>query len=99
MGSMNISPARSDGGGAYLDWNLAARDELEAGEWTILVNLGAALVARWGELPRDLQRRLFETAAAGDGNVREDIARFLHDNAHFLHVRPQASEDLAPGIA
>jgi hypothetical protein len=43
--------------------------------------LGAAVIDAWGELPRDIQERLFERAVgrASDG-VRHDFAKFLHDH-------------------
>ncbi len=47
--------------------------------------LGAAVVRAWGDLPRDIQERLFEQAVQAsnrpevDGTLREDLAVFLHD--------------------
>lgn len=75
--------ARPIGGAHYLDWSLP--EGLREDERGIIQSLGAAVVARWSELPRDVQRSLFE-AASGRGRtaetVRGDIARFLHDNAN-----------------
>jgi hypothetical protein len=44
--------------------------------------LGKAVLNLWSDLPRDIQERVFEAAAAalerGD-HVREDLAQLLHD--------------------
>lgn len=92
-----IDPADSaapDGGPLYLNWNLAAAEGLHAGERGVLQSLGAAVVARWGHLPRDIQKMLFKAAAGGAGGrdiegLRGDIARFLHDSDD-LKARDQA---------
>jgi hypothetical protein len=51
--------------------------------------LGKAVLNLWSELPRGIQERMFETAAAelerSDG-VREDLAQLLHD----VHERTPA---------
>jgi hypothetical protein len=44
----------------------------------ILRCLGAAVIARWADLPRDVQRSLFEAAATAGKVEREEIAVFLH---------------------
>ena len=47
--------------------------------------LGHAVISAWGELPQDVQQRLFEDAiVAGhhterDEALREQLAAFLHD--------------------
>ena len=47
--------------------------------------LGEAVVQAWGELPRDIQEMLFETAVVcghhdeRDESLREQLAEFLHD--------------------
>jgi hypothetical protein len=50
----------------------------------VLKCLGAALVSEWNSLPTDIQRRLFERAAAGKSRpaaaLKARIARFLHDH-------------------
>ncbi len=40
--------------------------------------LGRAAIAVWGELPRDIQEALFETAMKGHDADREAFARLLH---------------------
>ncbi len=80
--------AAPDGGPLYLDWNLAAAESLHAGERGVLQSLGAAVVAQWNRLPRDIQKALFEAAAGGKAGrdtegLRGDIARFLHDSAEL----------------
>jgi hypothetical protein len=45
--------------------------------------IGLAAIALWSELPRDIQERLFEKTveiALREGDVRENLARFLHDH-------------------
>ena len=47
-------------------------------EREVLYCLGAAVIARWADLPRDVQRSLFDAAVAAGRPGREDIAVFLH---------------------
>lgn len=50
--------------------------------------LGDAVVRAWSQLPRQVQRRLFEDViAAQGGTVRPKLAVFLHDK----HTRTAAS--------
>ena len=48
--------------------------------------LGQAVISAWGELPQEIQQRLFEDAViAGhhserDESLREQLAVFLHNN-------------------
>ena len=42
--------------------------------------LGAAALALWSDLPRDVQERLFEKAVAGDTIIRNHLASYLHDH-------------------
>jgi hypothetical protein len=56
---------------------------LAADEEHILRCLGAALIVQWNTLPKDLQKKLFDSAGTmGDllntGALRAQIARFLH---------------------
>lgn len=58
-------------------------DGLSDDEAQILSLLGAAVVAEWNSLERDIQRTLFERAMrlgapGGDFSLRQDIATFLH---------------------
>ena len=74
----------SDGGQSYLGWSLSP-DALEPHETDMLQALGAALLIRWQELPRNVQKSLFD-AAISDANtdaetLKSSLARFLHDNA------------------
>jgi hypothetical protein len=75
-----------DGGSSYADWSIgAARDHLDDTEHDVLLSLGAAVAARWNELPRDVQKSLFNQAASRaspDANqLKNQIARFLHGRA------------------
>ena len=45
--------------------------------------LGRAAMDVWGDMPRDIQEALFETAMKGHPADREELARVLHD----LHPR------------
>ena len=49
--------------------------------------LGQAAMAVWGDMPRDIQEALFETAMKGHDAEREDLARLLHDR-HPRTVHP-----------
>ena len=42
--------------------------------------LGKATLALWADLPRDVQEKLFETAAAGDVAIRNHLASYLHEH-------------------
>lgn len=48
----------------------------EADRLTLL--LGQAAMDVWGDMPRDIQEALFETAMKGRGPEREEFARLLH---------------------
>lgn len=52
--------------------------------------LGRAAMEVWGDMPRDIQEALFETAMKGRDADREDLARLLHDrHPRTLHpARP-----------
>jgi len=41
--------------------------------------LGRAAMDVWGDMPRDIQEALFETAMKGHDAEREEFARLLHD--------------------
>jgi hypothetical protein len=41
--------------------------------------LGRAALDVWGDMPRDIQEALFETAMKGRHAEREELARMLHD--------------------
>ncbi|UDF05581.1 hypothetical protein [Asticcacaulis sp. AND118] len=77
-------PSAPRGVASYPNWNLNAPD-LDAHETKILQILGAALVSHWFEVPRDLQKILFNQAAvqfgADTSSLKGNLARFLHDNA------------------
>ncbi|MGE3987928.1 hypothetical protein [Pseudorhodoplanes sp.] len=55
------------------------------GEKRYVLALGQAVISAWGELPQDIQQRLFEDAViAGhhserDESLREQLAVFLHE--------------------
>lgn len=51
-----------------------------AGEYDrFAILLGRAAMNVWGDMPRDTQEALFETAMSGHDAEREDLARLLHD--------------------
>jgi hypothetical protein len=41
--------------------------------------LGRAALDVWGDMPREIQEALFETAMKGQQAEREELARLLHD--------------------
>ena len=41
--------------------------------------LGQAALEVWGDMPRDIQEALFETAMKGQHAQRDEFARLLHD--------------------
>ncbi len=68
-------------------------------EERILQYLGAAVLVQWGDLPTDLQRKLFRHAVSmGEPRraveLRERIARFLH--VHKVEAREQPGEAPRP---
>jgi hypothetical protein len=40
--------------------------------------LGRAVLSVWGDMPRDVQEALFETAMKDNGADRDPVARLLH---------------------
>lgn len=63
--------------------------ELADGDEDILWRIGAGVIAQWAYLPRDVQRKLFQTAISeGEPSdpvkLKEKIARFLHARAHSV---------------
>jgi hypothetical protein len=65
--------------------------EITPEEELVLACLGAALVAEWNRLPRDVQRQIFERASAlgapaGGFGLRQELATFLHD--HHARTAP-----------
>ncbi|WP_025037767.1 hypothetical protein [Bradyrhizobium sp. DOA9] len=52
--------------------------------------LGRAAMEVWGDMPRDIQEALFETAMKGRDTEREELARLLHEwHPRTLHpARP-----------
>jgi hypothetical protein len=70
-------------GGALIP--TGAADSIDESELRILARLGAALLERWGDLPRALQSNVIQRAktlgAPGDhARVKETLARFLHEH-------------------
>ncbi len=49
--------------------------------------LGKAAMDVWGDMPRDIQEALFETAMKERSTEREDLARLLHGR-HPRTVHP-----------
>ena len=65
---------------------------LSLAEQRILQCLGAAVIAQWVELPTNVQKTLFQHAvSSGDPRhsieLREQIARFLHEHKHGCGCR------------
>jgi len=69
-----------DGGKPFLSWNLSAGHDLRDDERKLVQALGAAVVMHWFDLPRDIQKCLFEAAVAGPQALREPLAKFLHEH-------------------
>jgi hypothetical protein len=74
-----------EGGAQALPWVLRYRSGVPSNkERQVLEYLGAAVVSGWNELPTDIQRAIFQHAAANKvydaARLREQIARFLHDH-------------------
>jgi hypothetical protein len=53
--------------------------------------LGQAAMDVWGDMPRDVQEALFETAMKGHDSDRESLARLLHDR------HPRTAHPAKPG--
>ncbi|MBR1174551.1 hypothetical protein JQ617_11340 [Bradyrhizobium sp. KB893862 SZCCT0404] len=53
--------------------------------------LGQAAMDVWGDMPRDVQEALFETAMKGHASEREALARLLHDR------HPRTAHPAKPG--
>ena len=77
---MEEENSEPDGGKPYLSWNLSAGHDLHDDEQNLVQALGVAVVTRWFDLPRDIQKMLFEAAVAGPQAVREPLAKFLHEH-------------------
>ena len=77
--------ARWENEGGSLDANWEKRAALIQEEDHILHCLGAAVVMRWNNLPMEVQRELFASAASlseplHTAELKEQIARFLHSH-------------------
>jgi hypothetical protein len=48
-------------------------------EQTFASLLGEAAMAVWGDMPRDIQEALFETAMRNRSELRHDLAVLLHE--------------------
>lgn len=46
---------------------------------TFATLLGEAAIEVWGDMPRDIQEALFETAMRGRSDLRHDLATLLHE--------------------
>jgi len=75
----------ADGGKPYLAWNLSATGDLPESDRALLQALGAAVVTQWFDLPRDIQKRLFDGAAKGPAEVKHHLACFLHAHGEAAH--------------
>jgi hypothetical protein len=77
--------ARWEDKGGKTDAGWEERAVLIQEEGHILQCLGAAVIARWNNLPTEVQRELFASAVSvGDplpiAELKEQIARFLHSH-------------------
>jgi hypothetical protein len=54
--------------------------------------LGQAAIDVWGDMPRDVQEALFETAMKGRESDREALARLLHEH------HPRTAHPAKPGL-
>jgi hypothetical protein len=77
--------ARWENEGGSLDADWEKRAALIQEEDHILHCLGAAVVMRWNNLPMEIQRELFASAASlseplRTAELKEQIARFLHSH-------------------
>ena len=50
--------------------------------------LGEAAIVVWGDMPRDIQEALFETAMRDRSELRHDLARLLHERHPERSIRP-----------
>jgi hypothetical protein len=82
---------RNDDDGTQLVGGCSIRDEcigrieMSDGLDRVAGLLGRAAMDVWGDIPRDVQEALFETAMKGREAEREQLARLLHDR----HPRTQ----------
>jgi hypothetical protein len=72
-----------EGGSLDADWE--KRAALIQEEERILLCLGAAVIIRWNNLPMEVQRELFASAASlsdplPTAELKKQIARFLHSH-------------------
>ena len=77
--------ARWENEGGSLDADWEKRAALIHEEDRILHCLGAAVIMRWNNLPTEVQRELFASAASlseplHTAELKEQIARFLHSH-------------------
>jgi hypothetical protein len=49
--------------------------------------LGRAAIDVWGDMPREIQEALFETAIKGNAPQRDELVRLLH-NRHSWTLHP-----------
>jgi hypothetical protein len=58
---------------------------------TFALLLGEAALAVWGDMPRDIQEALFETAMRNRADLRHPLAKFLHErHPRTQHPAPPA---------
>jgi hypothetical protein len=58
---------------------------------TFALLLGEAAIAVWGDMPRDIQEALFETAMRDREDLRHSLAKLLHDR------HPRTEHPAKPG--
>jgi hypothetical protein len=66
--------------------DIPERDNAQEGEERFIHVMGEAVIALWSDLPQLIQEQLFERAVVlghhseRDEMLREQLAKFLHDN-------------------
>ena len=56
-------------------------------EQEILRSLGIAVIARWADMPRDVQKTIFEAAVTVGRTDKADVALFLHRHHRDTQLR------------
>ena len=94
------TPAAWDNNGGWVQPDTDAQPVLGEVEERILRRLGAAVIVQWNDLPTEIQRQLFQHAAAmGEPRhatqLKEEIARFLHKHKNDEAAKSSLSDGRA----
>lgn len=84
-GRNDLARAGWDNEGGAIQPDADWEKTLGEAEQRILRRLGAAMIAKWNDLPTEMQRQLFQHAVStGEprdvSQLKEEIARFLHNH-------------------